>query len=64
MAIISIQIANFIGGIAFYYLPEYRSAIVLTIGIFCLAFPLRRMLVIAFEMNAESKLQPIDTDGA
>jgi len=54
-AIISVQIANLIGGIAFYYLPGYRPVIALAVGVFCLIFPLRRMLIIGFEISAEKK---------
>ncbi len=54
-AIISVQIANLIGGVSFYFLVDYRSVIVLIIGAFCLIFPLRTMLMIGLEINAERK---------
>jgi hypothetical protein len=55
-AIISIQIAIFIGGIFFHYWVDYRPVIVLVVMLFCSVFPFRRIFLIAREINAEAEV--------
>lgn len=56
-AIITAQLANLIGGGAFYFFESYRSAIVLIIATFCLIYPIRKMIMTSQEINKEMQLK-------
>jgi hypothetical protein len=56
-AIIALQSANFIGGVSFYFLENYRSEITIAVGAFCLIYPLRKFVLLSQEINNERKLR-------